>query len=259
MFGYIVYAEEERRGALSVRTVLGLPMLEAVVPGRRLLGALSARRLAAAMAKAGVRQAVFPRDFPYGEHFVRRGILPVETLALYRQMAPLMVRHRMGQLGLSPSATTAAVSARRLSGAACEIVRAMALQVRYVMLAVEEGGEELCRELKREYGVSVLLRPGARQLAEAQVQILLDPPERPPAGGEIVLHLYDGERVLRRNDMTFGLPPALRGQVEENCEIVQLLAVLRGTGLLKNEQIPILDVDIPGKTHYNASIVNNIE
>ena len=108
MYGYIVYAKDQRRGRLSPRNLLGLSVLEAVVPERRIRGALAARRFAAAMRRAGVRQAVFPRDFPYGEYFVRRGILPVEVLELYRRMAPLMVRHRMSQLELSASAATAA-------------------------------------------------------------------------------------------------------------------------------------------------------
>ena len=104
------------------------------------------------------------------------------------------------------------------------------------MLWAEEGGEDFCLALKREYGVSILLRPPLERLAEAQVQIFLDPPPAPPAGGPIILHLYDGERVLQRNGMTLGLPVKLREQVEENCEIAQLLAVLSGAGIIKNYQ-----------------------
>ena len=131
MFGYIVYESGERRGRLEQRNLLGVRVLEAAVPGRRqVYGALAARRLAAAMARRGVKQAVFPQDFPFAQAFWRRGVLPVNTLELYRALAGRAVKEGMAGLGLAPAETTAAVTAERITG------------------GVEELVTELCREPK---------------------------------------------------------------------------------------------------------------
>ena len=48
-------------------------------------------------------------------------------------------------------------------------------------------------------------------------------------------------------------------EVEENCNLPQLLTVLLLGGMLQNYQIPIIDVDITGKSYYNADIVYNAD
>lgn len=258
MLGYISCTPENKGCSIARRRLAGVQFLEARLGReRRFLQRLSAARAARALSRQGVRQAVFPTDYPHEDIFVRHGILPVDTLPLYRRMAPLIVKRRMGQLGLSPGTTTVAVVAESLDGELRTIVTELALQVRYVMLSLSQPAEDFCGGLKREYGVSVVQQPGRKQLGQADVLLLLRPPEE----GErwengLVLHLYDGERVLWRNGVTFALPHRLMGEVEENCSLPQLLTVLCRSGTLQNYQIPIIDVDITGKSHYNADIVN---
>ena len=255
MFGYIVYESGERRGRLEQRNLLGVRVLEAAVPGRRqVYGALAARRLAAAMARRGVKQAVFPQDFPFAQAFWRRGVLPVNTLELYRALAGRAVKEGMAGLGLAPAETTAAVTAERITRGVEELVTELCMTVRYVLLQVPRGGEDLCRRLKGEYGVSVQLRPGRRQLEEADVLVELAPPPEMTFRGALVLPLYDGERVVRRSGIRLSLPPQAAAAAP-GCEEDQLLAVLYRCGVLQKYQIPLKMVDIPGKTHYNASIV----
>ena len=255
MFGYIVYESGERRGRLEKRNLLGIRVLEAAVPGRRqLYGALAARRLAAAMARSGVRQAVFPREFPFAQAFWKRGVLPVNTLDLYRALAGRAVKDAMGNLNLSPGETTVAVTADRVTGQVEELVTELCMTVRYVLLQAPRGGEDLCRRLKGEYGVSVQLRPGRRQLEEADVLVELAPPPEMTFRGSLVLPLYDGERVVGRSGVRLSLPPQA-ADAAPGCEEDQLLAVLYRCGVLQKYQIPLKMVDIPGKTHYNASIV----
>ena len=255
MFGYIVYESGERRGGLGARNLLGVRVMEAAVPGRRqLYGALAARRLAAAMARGGVRQAVFPREFPFAQAFWKRGVLPVDTLPLYQALAGRAVKEALGELGLSPAETTVAVTAERLTGGVEELVTELCMMVRYVLLQIPRGGEDLCRRLKGEYGVSVRLRPGRRQLEEADVLVELAPPPEMTFRGSLALPLYDGERVVERSGVRLSLPPAM-AQVAPGCREDQLLAVLYRCGVLQKYQIPLKIVDIPGKTHYNASIV----
>lgn len=82
-----------------------------------------------------------------------------------------------------PGGARVLVTANALSGEVVRTVTELALRHRYLLLTVPFGGEELCRRLRREYGVSVLLNPTAEQMAEAAVQIAFDPVEA--AGGQL--------------------------------------------------------------------------
>ena len=97
------------------------------------------------------------------------------------------------------------------------------------------------------------------QLEEAQALLLFSPREGLACTNPIVLHLYDGERVLQRNGVTFGLPPKLEGELEENCSREQVLSALLTAGILQNDQIPVLEVDKAEKSYYNADTMTNIE
>ena len=54
------------------------------------------------------------------------------------------------------------ITADALSGEVVRTVTELALRHRYLILKVPFGGEELCRRLRREYGVSIVLNPEAR-------------------------------------------------------------------------------------------------
>lgn len=255
MVGYISYTPDNRGCTIARRRLLGAQFMEARLgEDHRLFQRHYAARAARALSRTGVRQAVFPLNYPHEDLFIRRGILPVDTLPLYRRMAPLIVKRRMGQLGLSPGTTTVAVVAEGMTGELERIVTDLALQVRYVMLSLQIPAEAFCEGLKREYGVSIVQQPPRRQLKQADVLLLFRPWEE-GGQGSVVLHLYDGERVLWRNGISFALPRRLMEEVEENCNLPQLLTVLLLGGMLQNYQIPIIDVDITGKSYYNADIV----
>ena len=107
MLGYISCTPENKNFTIARRRLAGAQFIEARLgQGRRFLQRYYAARAARALSRMGVRQAVFPVDYPHEDLFVRRGILPVDTLPLYRRMTPLIVKRRMGQLGLSPGTTT---------------------------------------------------------------------------------------------------------------------------------------------------------
>ncbi len=256
MLGYISYTEGRKRGEVLPRTICGQRFLEAALPkGRRWLGALEAGRLAKALGRRGVRQAVFPVDFPWGEAFARRGILPVDILPLHRAMAALVVRQRMGELGISPSSATVAVAAERMDGVLERVLTDLALHNRYLVLQIPAGADRFCAAMRREYGVSVLRTPTRRQMEQADALLLFSPVEGLESRSPIQLRLYDGERVLRQNGVRFALPAKLGEEVEENCGAEQLLAVLLGAGILQNHQIPIQTVDSGQKSYYNAYTV----
>ena len=260
MIGYIAYQDDVKTWTVEEKNLLGLRFLQLTLPkGRRLTGKYYANRAARAMGKLGIRQAVFPVDFPWWEVFTRRGVLPVDTLPLYRRMAPQIVKRQMADLGLSPGATTVAAVGDNLTGELAKILTEIALQVRYLSVSMRYGAEEFCHSLRREYGISVLQRPTRTQLEEAQVLLLFIHREDLGESNPITLRLYGPEEILQGNGVTFGLPPKLEGVLEKNCCREQVLAALLASGILQNDQIPVLEVDKAGKSYYNADTMTNIE
>ena len=260
MIGYIAYREGVKTWSVEGRNLLGLRFLQLTLPkGRKLLGQYYASRAARAMGRLGVRQAVFPTDFPWRELFARRGVAGVDLLPLYRRMAPQIVRKQMAELGLSPGATTVAAVGDNLTGELGKILTELALQVRYLAVSMRYGAEEFCHSLRREYGVSALQRPTRAQLEEAQVLLLFAPREDLRGDNPIALRLYGPEEILQGNGVSFGLPPKLEGELEKNCCREQVLSALLSAGILQNYQIPVLEVDKAGKSYYNADTMTNIE
>ncbi len=260
MIGYVAYREDEKTWSAEERNLLGLRVLAVTVPkGQRMLSRYWAGRAARCLGKLGVRQAVFPADFPWQELFARRGVLPVDTLPLCRRMAPLVVKKRMAELEISPGAATVAAVGDNLTGELERVLTELALQVRYLAVSMKYGAEEFCHSLRREYGVSALQRPTRAQLEEAQVLLLFAPREELTCSNPIALRLYSGSEDLRRLGAALGLPAKLEGLVEENCRTDQLLSALLAAGILQNYQIPVGEVDKAEKSYYNADTMTNIE
>ena len=128
-----------------------------------------------------------------------------------------------------------AVAGDQLSGELVRTVTELALGNRYVLLDVPYGGDTLANQLRREYGVSLLLSPTRQQMEEADVLVLFaartDLRRRDPA----VLRLYDEAAPLP----PLLLPPVLEGQMPPGLCRPQLLAVLVESGVLRPGQITV--------------------
>ena len=107
----------------------------------------------------------------------------------------------------------------------------LALRHRYLILKVPFGGEELCRRLRREYGVSIVLNPETER-EPVSVHIAFDPTE---AQGDGFLPLYDESLPLPR----FLLPPEVEARLPEGLDRGQLLSVLWRTGALRPGQVSV--------------------
>jgi len=260
MVGYISYTEENRGLEITRKRIGGLILLEVRLGQEgRLLERMHARRAAKLLARRGIRETVFPMDYPHMDLFAKRGILPVDVLPLYRAMAPLVIKQKMIRLGIAAGSASAVILAERATAEVGWLLRELAMHIRYVILDAD-GGEDFCMQLQREFGVSVIRQPRREQIEQADVLVLLGPPEEGlKLTQPVVFRIYDGEQVLQRNGVDFRLPRRLLEQVEENCDQKQLLGVLLRAGMLQNYQIPIMEVDIPEKSYYNASTVINIE
>jgi hypothetical protein len=102
-----------------------------------------------------------------------------------------------------------AVSADRLTGEIVRTVTELVLRHRYVLLDLPGGGEELCRQLRREYGVTLLLAPSAEQVRDAEIRVAFD--RREWDRDLLCLRLYDESQplpqLLRRVRKTAKISP----------------------------------------------------
>ena len=228
-----------RRKAVTVKeeNVLHLRLYRASLQrGPRTPEAILRRRVLAAgkrLRKLGVTQAVLPASFPYGQELARCGLRPVSTLPLRRILAADWVRWVLEEKGQSPAGARVAVCAAQLTGEVVRTVTELSLRHRYVLLDLPYGGEDLCRQLRREYGVSLLLGPSKEQLEEAEALVLFAP--REDCHSRRALALYDESQPLP----PLLLPPALEEKLPRGCDRGQLLAARREQGTLRLGQIAV--------------------
>ena len=228
-----------KRQVLESRALLHLRVAWAsVARGPRTPEALVRRRVLTAakrLRKAGVTRLVVPEAFAYGEQLEKVGVAPVSTLPLRRALAADLARAVMAGRNLSGGSARLAVAGDQLSGELVRTVTELALGNRYVLLDVPYGGDTLANQLRREYGVSLLLSPTRQQMEEADVLVLFaartDLRRRAPA----VLRLYDEAAPLP----PLLLPPVLEGQTPPGLCRPQLLAVLVESGVLRPGQITV--------------------
>lgn len=189
----------------------------------------AARRLR----RAGVTRVVLPERFAWGAQLERQGLRPVSTLSLRRRLAADWVRRALTEAGVSPAGARIAVSAAQMTGELVRTVTELSLRHRYVLLDVPYGGEELCRRLRREYGISLLLGPDRPQLEAADALVLFDPRTDLRREGGVTLPLYDEKAPMG----ALSLPPALEERLPEGVERGQLLSALLEAGALRPEQV----------------------
>lgn len=226
-----------RAVTLAERSVLHTRFLCAeIARGPRTPEAVLNWRTAAAagkLRKLGVTRVVLPEGFAWGAQLEKRGIRPVSTLALRQRLAADWVRQALAEKGISPGGARVAVSSSEMTGELVRTVTELSLRHRYVLLDVPYGGEELCRRLRREYGVSLLLGPDREQLEEADAMVLFKPGADLRRRNAVVLPLYDEAAPLP----PLSLPPALEERLPEGADRGQLLAALLDAGAIRPEQI----------------------
>ena len=228
-----------RRKAVTVKeeNVLHLRLYRASLQrGPRTPEAILRRRVLAAgkrLRKLGVTRAVLPAGFPYGQELARCGLRPVSTLPLRRILAADWVRWVLEEKGQSPAGARVAVCAAQLTGEVVRTVTELSLRHRYVLLDLPYGGEELCRQLRREYGVSLLLGPAREQLEGADALVLFD--ARTDLKNPAALALYDESQPLP----PVSLPPAMEEALPPGADRGQMLAALREAGVLRPGQIAV--------------------
>ena len=237
--------------------ILRVPFLQVeVVRGPRTRpGTLERRMIRAAqkLRQAGVRYTVLPADYPPSQWPQRHGVGVMSTLSLRRSLAVELVRRITAERGLPPGSVRIAVTAGQMTGELVKTVTELTLGYRYVMLDVPYGGEELCRRLRREYGVSLLLQPSREQLEEAQVLVSFDRRTDLTGNNEAVVALYEGAESAFP---PLTVPPSVETQLPAGADRLQLLAALRGAGALAPGQISLSvpALDILKSSNYNTTL-----
>ena len=143
------------------------------------------------------------------------------------------VRWTLEEKGQSPAGARVAVCTAQLTGEVVRTVTELSLRHRYVLLDLPYGGEELCRQLRREYGVSLLLGPAREQLEGADALVLFD--ARTDLKNPAALALYDESQPLP----PVSLPPAMEEALPPGADRGQMLAALREAGVLRPGQIAV--------------------
>lgn len=241
MVGLLVWKSPERgtrqrRITGEVCSILQMRMLRLeILRGEKTPEAVLRRRVAAAakrLRRAGVTEVVPPEGFAYLPQLEKEGVRVVSRLPLARALTARLVRREVERRGLPPASVRVALCGEALTGELVRTVRELALLYRYVLLEVPSGGEELSRQLRREYGVSLLVNPGRAQMERAEVTVLFSPWQGEGQGS--VLPLYEGAEI--RLPQLY-LPPMLEEQLPRTVERTALLAALQRAGAIRTEQI----------------------
>lgn len=244
MVGLLAWAEP-KKGQKRIHTeeqvILRMRFLRVDIGASSYPAVLRRRVLAAGkrLRKRGVTQVVLPEDFPFQEQLTKCGLRPVSTLALRRAIAADWVREGLAERGQPVAGARVAVTAAVLTGEVVRTVTELTLRHRYVLLDLPYGGEELCRQLRREYGVSLLLGPSRDQLEGAEALVLFDRRTDLSLSNPVALRLYDEGQALP----PLTLPPEF--ELPQGTNRGQLLAVLREAGAVRREQITLGKMDLP--------------
>lgn len=234
MVGLLLWKTPEgRQKSVSLReeTILQMRCLRAeILRGPRTPDGVLRRRISTALKKLkklGIDRVVLPEGF--SPDTLPEGMRAESTLALRQALAADWVRRELEEKGMRTAGAKVAVTAARLSGEVVRTVTELTLRHRYVLLDVPHGGEELCRRLRREYGVSVQLGPDRARLEEAEALVLFDPRTDLEAKNPVVVPLYDEQYPLPQ----LSLPPALEERLPRGADRTQLLAALLRAGVIR--------------------------
>lgn len=249
MFGYIEWgscSQTRRSAAVERESSLTCYFHRVQICRRERTPKMLLRHRAANAAKwlsrMGVSRAVFPEQFSFLDVFSRRGIFPIDLLPLYRAIAAKLADSVMKSRGLSNRTAVLALYGRKMSSELERAVTELCIHNRYVMLDAPDPEGKLCRRLRREYGVSLVLTENADQLMSADLLILFDSREDlMEESVEKILPLYPGAELP--------VPVlCLPGQkIPDDCCRPQFFAALYELGVIRPGQLEVSACAFPEK------------
>ena len=213
---------------LSRERLLGLPLLRGEVPGRALTPR-RVRRTARAIRKAGVVRVLAPEGFSLWEEVLAQGLRPVETGELCRTLAVPIALAALAGDGVPLRQASVTLQGDRVTRALRMAAMELCPQVRQLLVEVPTGGEELQRELNREFGLPVVEGGPERR---AQLTLCFS-----PSGGAGRGRIADlsGETPALA-DYSFSLR---EGTLPDDAAALSLLSALWASGRLERGDIVV--------------------
>ena len=241
MLGLIGYRDAgEKNGA---RTLCGVRFCAVCAArGEGMLAAFSAGRAAKYLRKRGVRYAVFPKDYPYGEVFARFNVLPPPEQPLRMAKAAEIVRCAMARLGLAPERARIALSASSQSAALEAAARELVGDVRYLTLCAPNG-ERLARTLRWDCGATVHTVQRGEQIA-ADLTVCFD--ELFPSSGAVL--------PLRSSALSVAYGTENLGNAATIWDEDQLICALYASLARRADEIWVKDVKMPSDGGETANL-----
>lgn len=252
MIGWLL--PEERRGwriRLEEDRTEGIRLLRASIPlrpgGDKAIQARQIARAALRLRARGCRRAVAPPGFGQWDAVQAGGLAQVDLGPMCQSLAAPLALRCLALWGIPADRAVVALRGRRVNRWLFETAGALCPLVRNLVLAADDGGEDLTRWLEGEYGL-----PGLRDPAQAHLCLHFSVPVQPP--GEEDLVLCGPAPVLG--------PVALRCRRVEHPGIdpLALLGLLWEEGKVKGEEIEIISsssresLDRKGQTTYNREL-----
>ena len=211
-------------GKLEADRLYGLPVLQAETDPAGFWGERRLCRAGRRMRRLGVRRVLVPAGFDRWP--LLPGLVPVETETfLCAQSVPLALA-ALERRGLAPDRATVALRGVRAGREMAQAAIQLCPLVRRLVVSAPSGGEELARWLRREFGVPILPREEAGQVA------LRFQPGCPELE-EVSLELYGPVPDLAGLSLS---APELAGEDRED---LSLLAALWERGRLNKKDIKI--------------------
>lgn len=151
------------RGRPERDSLYGVPVLrvDADLDGFWGRGRLS--RAGRGLLRQGVRRVLVPADFDCWT--LLPGLAPVETESFVRAQSVPLALAALARRGLSPDRATVSLRGLRAGWEMRRTAAALCPLVRRLVVSAPSGGEELARWLRREFGIPVLPRDAAGQVA----------------------------------------------------------------------------------------------
>lgn len=216
MFGQLVFSPEGKE-RVERREIHGLTVLQVGVRPGGWLEKGRLRRGARRLSREGIRRVLVPLGFSQWSQLERWGLRRVDPVPFLRFYAPQIVLAALNRQGIAPNTATVALRGKRVDRDMARAAQLLCPLVRQVAVSAPQGGEELARWLRREYGLPVQ-----------------------PDGAQVSLAVYfDGEGAGEEDLLLWGqnpqlgdIMPRVSGLTEEDQKNFGLLTALWETGKL---------------------------
>ena len=167
MVGWLVKGGPGRRPVLDHTLVGGLPLAHCRVPEAS--GWWSPRpektldRAARLLERTGCRRVLVSSEFDRWDVLARRGLRPVEGERLAQALAAPAALALLERRGVDPTRGAVGLYGGRVGRACFEAALALCPAVGQLTVDIPDGGEDLARYLREEFGAAVLEGRAGRQ------------------------------------------------------------------------------------------------